>query len=289
MVFRSILTLIYVFMGCSAGATTSSLNDGPNCFNTTLHAKGFTKDIVYSSVEEMSFYLETFCREKGPLPQKETLAGDVIIFQENDGEISHSAVALADGKILEKNSLYGGRTEAFEGDPSPGVYLVHALKNSLYFKKIFAGSKEHTAKIYSCDETSTHRKRLESLNNLPHIKTLLQFRKVLAEVVVLSEPKDVETAIINKILPHFESNGLLKVLDAPVTDNAEGQYRYALARSAAYQWYLLNCSESLKKYDECYAPHLKKSVELVDTLFEKIDSFNSKAVPVTSAISSQND
>ncbi|WP_374029748.1 hypothetical protein [Bdellovibrio bacteriovorus] len=286
MVFRSLLTLIYVCLGCSAGASTLILNDGPNCFNTTLLARGFTKDVVYSSVEEMEFYLANFCREKGRLPEEKISAGDIITFQQNEDEISHTAFVLNDGKILEKNSLYGARTEPFEGDPSPGLYLNHDLQKSLYFSKIIAGSKENTARIYSCDNDTA---KLESLGNLLSIKALLLFRKVLGEVVALSEQEKIEAAIMNKILPHFEKNGLLKILEAPVTDKVEGQFRYALARSTAYQWYLLNCSESLKKYDECYAPHLKKSVELVDAWFEKIYSFNSKPALATPASSSQND
>ena len=52
-----------------------ALHDGPNCYNSTLIAKGYTQIISQTGDEELKYYLWTFCdRENGP-PK----VGDIIV------------------------------------------------------------------------------------------------------------------------------------------------------------------------------------------------------------------
>lgn len=247
--------------------------DGPNCFNTVLRGKGLEDRAFYTSEAELQFFLNSFCTEQA-VPVTERQPGDIITFQTDasgSSGITHAALALENKMILEKNSLYGSNTTPFDLDPAPGLYLQHPLQNSIYFNGLFAKLyQKNLVRVFRCDDSQKIKKSYEVLTQSPDIQTLLEFKKTLSHGVQMTSRADVESFLLKTVVPAFQQLNILGAVKAQPAKANQLHYKKALAKSIAYQWHVLNCSESLKKYDECYVPQLQESVKAVDLLYEEI-------------------
>lgn len=247
------------------------MQDGPNCFNTSLYLQGFVQEIVYASDTELQFYLKNFCREKSASALE---SRDLVTFINTEGDktIAHSVVLLNQTEILEKSSLMGALNPELNEDPKPGHFLRHDISESLYsprsaytvFETVFKN------KAYRCQSADQVAKTLQSANKNPAIREQLQFRKELAKVLNISNRIDLEAKILNSFVPQLTS---MRWNQSKMTSQIEAQYLQALLRSNAYQMHLLNCSESIKDSGECNAPQLKASTDLTEAWFQKIYKF----------------
>lgn len=238
---------------------------GPNCFNTTLLALGYTDDVTYTSSDELEFYLKKYCSEV------ESKAANVVTFS-ND-QLVHTAFKLPNGLILEKNSLYGTLTPVFEYDPAPGQYLIHEESKSLFStnnSSVIFG-ETYKRRTYQCLPSTNVKLDLAKMDD-PAIKEQLQYRKFISAFVFTNDRKTLEVALNDKILPAIKT---LKwdTLARNKMDKTSKDYLIALLRSNAYQTHLLLCAESQRTQGECYTPKLTEVKEALDQWFNKIYDF----------------
>ncbi|UXR64423.1 hypothetical protein EZJ49_15245 [Bdellovibrio bacteriovorus] len=228
-------------------ARMSSYQDGPNCFNTSLLSLGYTRTQVYTSSAEIEHYLKHHCQEI-PLNLKK-LEPETLLTYSEDGYLVHSAVAVSKENILEKNSLYGSKHHEVFGDPAPGKYLLHPVKQSAFFSQI--GKKENAhARAYRCQnatQVSVHQTQFESDDSIRRLKEFLTF---IGTVQKIQNPTDLAAKMNSELLQKFKSLRISEALEASSSSTQKESYRLSLAESLAYQWNLLNCSDAYVKYDE---------------------------------------
>mgnify|MGYP001402472567 CR=1 FL=1 len=150
-----------------------ALHDGPNCYNSTLIAKGYTQIISQTGDEELKYYLWTFCdRENGP-PK----VGDIIVKTVGaESEIEHAATYIGSGKIFEKLSSAG--IDGYFAHSPPGVfhgnlllssqYTIRKIKDSSYFT-ILAEERDTILNFLIDSEATLYGEDSVSVIGLPDI------------------------------------------------------------------------------------------------------------------------
>lgn len=275
-----IFIIITAFFGADIVRAAELYQDGPNCFNTSLLTLGYTKNTVYSSEDELLFFVDNFCK-----PLKNTSSSSplqrLILFQRLSVEtglktLIHSAVSLGNNQIIEKYSLLGILNEAREDDPNPGIQITHQLSESLYSAKksqpLFGEIYEQDS--YVCQNAEQVQTALLKLAKNPAIGEQLEFRKVLAKQVNIADRKIIEENIMKQLLPLAQGMQWDRFINKTPQSSLEKTYLLGLLRSNAYQFRLLICAESLKMGDECYAPQIQKAVEVNNAWYEKIYSLD---------------
>ncbi|MFN3455883.1 MAG: hypothetical protein ACK41T_13090 [Pseudobdellovibrio sp.] len=254
-----------------SSAFTEQIHDGPNCFNTVLVAKGYTDTLAYSSESEFNFYIKNFCQEDKNIQITQAPKNTVLTLSTNDKRYIHTALTLNNAKILEKNSLYGSNTPAFTFlDPAPGKYLIHSLKDSYFFTDDLYKNQKRS--VYVCKDENLTRKAMHLYYQNPSIKPLIDFQKIISLALKLQTREDIENYTLKTILPYYKSK-IQTTLSMNLEDSKLKELRYSLAMSTAYQWNLFNCSDDLKKYDDCNIytnPKMKDSIELLDSWYQQI-------------------
>ena len=263
-----VLSLVTIILGLFLNEARAQVmrfpQDGPNCFNTSLTFLGYTENQIFTSPNEISYYVKNFCRpEKEKLPTK---ARQVLVYF-SDGEPLHSILSLDGIHTVEKYSLLGTHSQPHDFEPNPGEILKHKLSDSVYMKNDL---EETTSKTYSCEPAGVVNLKMTEIKKHPAIQEQLIFRSELAKAVLIESRKDLEENIMNHLMPIMLKLSWNQKLQKQPLKGQDLKYFVSLLRSNLYQMHLLNCSESVKKYDECYAPEVQKSIDLTDSLFEKL-------------------
>lgn len=201
--------------------------DGPNCYNATFLAKGWTSVIAQTSDEEFKYYLWHFCE-----PVKDDLrAGDIFVQTAGpDRDTEHGAVFLGDGMLFEKPSiagLYGGfawakKIGTFEGDlEREATYAIRKTGDSDYFHE--------TRNDYRCLPQTEVRRRLATFYRLREFAQIQKTKKLLSKLSFMRFPKKSEEF---KRLP-AEIDNLSRLLEKLKGDNDQDLFLYANAESIA--------------------------------------------------------
>lgn len=251
----------------SAMAKTRSYQDGPNCFNTSLRALGYTDTPLYASSAEIKYHLKYHCQEV-PLSLNNLEPLTLLTYSE-DGHLIHTAVAVSAKNILEKNSLYGSKHQEVFGDPAPGKYLLHAVKKSIFFSQI--DNKETAqAKAYRCQDPAQVLARQAEFEADDSLRRLKEFLIFIGTLQTLQNKSELTMKINTELLQKFSSLRIKEALESMSPSTQKEHYRLSLAESLAYQWNLLNCSEAYMKYDECYAPEMQRSIDTLEAFYPQI-------------------
>ncbi len=169
-----------------------ALHDGPNCYNSTLIAKGYTQIISQTGDEELKYYLWTFCdRENGP-PK----VGDIIVKTVGaESEIEHAATYIGSGKIFEKLSSAG--IDGYFAHSPPGVfhgnlllssqYTIRKIKDSSYFK-----DELESIRIYRCQPALKVRKKTDRFRSSPDFRMLRLTKQMLSDLAFNKDPGNLE-------------------------------------------------------------------------------------------------
>lgn len=123
-----------------------------------------------------------------------------------------------------------------------------------------------------CKDENLARKAMNLYYQNPSIKPLIDFQKIISLALKLQTREDIENYTLKTILPYYKSK-IQTTLSMNLEDSKLKELRYSLAMSTAYQWNLFNCSDDLKKYDDCNIytnPKMKDSIELLDSWYQQI-------------------
>lgn len=171
--------------------TKVSYQDGPNCFNAALYAKGYISERTKTDESEFNFFLEKFCQKKTSAPEK----GDVLALQ-SENQFYHGALSLGKGKIFEKLSTWGrnppkilpikNAKKVIEERKVSSQYLIKKMSDSKYFNDVEKTKGDLI--IYSCPDQKQVIADLEILNLIPGIKKIQDLNKKLEEVIFQKKP-----------------------------------------------------------------------------------------------------
>lgn len=125
---------------------------GADCHNATLIGKGYEDEIVSVSPDHMSFYLKNFCQQSA----EAAVAGDIFVVTNRLGLLEHTALALADGKIFEKESGDGLYKNISHMSP---YYQIKDLEDSIYYKNRITQHLMFTT--YKCQDAKSVREQLK--------------------------------------------------------------------------------------------------------------------------------
>ena len=274
-----ILTIAFSVVGQaipSISSTAKALSqetrfqDGPNCFNTSLNVLGYSELKAYSHQSELEYYLKYHCQQDS-FKMSPLKAETLLTYADDSGNIAHSAVALNSTTIIEKNSLYGSKHPEVYGDPEPGKYLVHAITESVFFKKLL--SHQGSGHAYLCQPKQTVlavTKELQKDEGTGKIYELLSYISRLTEI---KDRKSLDKKLNNDLLKKYASLNIQEHLTYISGNQQLDSYKLGLIESAAYQWNLLNCSDAYEKYDDCYAPEVQTSINTLEALYRSIYTY----------------
>jgi|GEM_PF-4186805 hypothetical protein len=265
--FGLIAVILGVFLSQAQALEKHIPQAGPNCFNTSFMILGYTNKQVFTSVNEIEFYLKNFCQANKAIGNKPQV---LVYFDE--GRIFHSAYSPDGVTVTEKYSTTGTLGQPQPGDPAPGVVLTHKLKDSVYSpenaKEIFGRVMPVTS--YSCVSHELVEAKLKPLQKHPAIMEQLKFQDELSKRVMLKDRKVLEENIMNHFVPMMKKMSWDKMLQKIPLKGEDRKYMISLLYSNFYQMNLFNCEESQAKYDECYAPQIQESLDLTKAWFDKV-------------------
>ncbi len=248
--------------------------DGPNCFNTSLLALGYTDKKVFTSAPEIKYYIKYHCKEIS-FKAKTLEPNTLLTYTGNSNYLEHTAIALTNSKIIEKNSLYGAKHSEVFMDKYPGRYLVQNLQQSIFFGKDDSLYGK-AGKAYRCESESKVLATKQALLKNNEIKRLSDFLDYISTLTAIKDTKVLEEKINNDLLKKYED---LRISETMAEKNSNAQinhFKLGLLESAAYQWNLLNCSDAYAKYDDCYAPQNQRSINTLDRLYQQIFDFRTQ-------------
>lgn len=130
-----------------------SFNDGPNCYNAVLTAKGFSDFLLYSDPIEFHYYLANYCHKN----LKEPVEGDILIAQKYF--IKHAGINLRAGFIYEKRNIEG--SDSRKSRFSDTTYRINDLKYSSQFNQC-TSDPVCAIEAYSCQSTELVRNQNRS-------------------------------------------------------------------------------------------------------------------------------
>lgn len=102
-----------------------SFNDGPNCYNAALTAKGYSDFLLYSDPIEFQYYLINYCHQNEGHPKPL----DILVAQKYFTK--HAGVYLRDGFIYEKRNNEGSNNRRSRF--SDTTYRMNELTRSSQF------------------------------------------------------------------------------------------------------------------------------------------------------------
>jgi len=250
-------------------AKETRLQDGANCFNTSLYTLGFTQLKVYTHESEFAYYVKYHCREVGFNFQKLT-SDSLLTYTDNSNAPLHAAIALDAKNILEKNSLYGSKNQEVPGDPAPGKYLIHPVADSVFFQKLLTNNDEGKGHAYLCQTKDTVQKITKEFLKDEGVKSIHQLLSYIADLTEIKDRKRLEKKLNGDLLKKYRGLNIKEHL-AYISGNSQlDNYKLGIMESAAYQWNLLNCTDAYKKYDDCYAPEVQASINTLEDLYRSI-------------------
>lgn len=167
-----------------------TLQDGPNCYNATFIAKGWTSIIAQTSDEEMKYYLWHFCESV----KDDLRPGDILVQTLDESQqTEHAAVFVGNGLIFEKpstSSLYGRIAWAkkigiSDSDvETESTYALRKIEDSMYFKE---GREDYRCKPLHEIET-----RLFQYLQHPEFQKILLAKKLMSKLSFVRHPKRTE-------------------------------------------------------------------------------------------------
>ncbi|MFM6928645.1 MAG: hypothetical protein ACKOX6_09280 [Bdellovibrio sp.] len=253
-------------------AKETRLQDGANCFNTSLYTLGFTKLKAYTHQSEFDYYVKFHCREVGFTFNKLT-TDSLLTYIDGNQQPVHAAIALDSTNIIEKNSLYGSKHKEVYGDNSPGKYLIHPIGSSIFFQKLLTNKDDGKGHAYLCQPKDIVQKITKEFLKDEGTNNISQFLTYLAGLTEIKDRKRLEKKLNNELLEKYRALKIKEHL-AYISGNSQlDNYKLGIMESAAYQWNLLNCTEAYEKYEDCYAPEVQASINTLDDLYRSIFAY----------------
>ncbi|MGE5085378.1 MAG: hypothetical protein ACM3MG_03700 [Bacillota bacterium] len=248
------------------------LQDGANCFNTSLYTLGFTQLKIYAHQSEFDYYVKFHCREVSFNINKLT-SDSLLSYSDNNNQTIHAAVALDTKNIIEKNSLYGSKHKQIYGDNAPGKYLIHPIADSIFFKNLISNKNDGTGHAYICQSKELVQKVTKQFLKDEGTRNISQFLTYLASLTEIKDRKALEKKLNKNLLEKYRSLKIKEYLGYTSGNNQLDSFKLGLMESAAYQWNLLNCTEAYDKYEECYAPEVQASIDALEDLYPSIFAY----------------
>lgn len=115
--------------------TTTSYQDGPNCYNAALAGSGLINYIGYTDSTEFRFFLETQCKR-----QAQAAPGTLIAISQ-DSWLQHGLIAIGENEVFEKDSFVGKSGQWMADKPSTDnsvedyKYVIRPESKSPYIQK----------------------------------------------------------------------------------------------------------------------------------------------------------
>lgn len=248
------------------------MQDGPNCFNTSLYTLGFTQLKAYAHQSEFDYYLKFHCREVSFNINKLT-SESLLTYTENNQQPVHAAVALDKKTIIEKNSLYGSKHQEVYGDNAPGKYLIHPISNSIFFQKLITNKDDGKGHAYLCQSKEKVQRITQEFLKDEGTGNIYKFLTYLAALTEIKDRKILEQKLNKDLLEKYRSLKIKEHL-AYISGNKQlDNYKLGIMESAAYQWNILNCTDAYEKYEECYAPEVQASITTLEDLYRSIFTY----------------
>lgn len=161
--------------------------DGPNCYNATMVAKGWTTIVSQTADEELKYYLWHFCKRINERP----IEGDILVQTTGDDkQTEHAAAYLGRGRIFEKLSFLGllgkfahsKRIGVYDGNlKRESTYEIRKIKGSDYFKE--------NRLDYRCESLSNIQTKLAVFQNSPEFATLQEAKMLMSKLSFSRTPK----------------------------------------------------------------------------------------------------
>jgi hypothetical protein len=133
-----------------------SHQDGANCFNAVLAAKGFEDFLSYTDSSELKYYLENFCS----IEKRAIKKGEILVVAIN-GLAAHAAIALNKNTVFEKASTAGVPSPT--QDNFDNRYLIKKRADSEYLQgcnsKNWSFCRIHA---YKCDTANNVRTKMSA-------------------------------------------------------------------------------------------------------------------------------
>lgn len=218
-----------------AAFSSAFVNNGPNCYNTTLIALGYISDRIHISPLEAELYLARFCIEidQDPLSAPNGL---VITYRSRtDARLEHIAALVGAGQVFEKYNYVGTGGQSHPNDYQAyyGAYLFHPLANSSYYQE----TDEFIYQVLSCAPATTVHKFLTPIHQQSWAQKLLQLRNRLAHDIATVSPAKLGAFFRRPAVKYIEE--LSQLLEAPTRDPFEQEYKLALITSSYRQIHFL--------------------------------------------------
>lgn len=248
------------------------LQDGANCFNTSLYTLGFTQLKSYTHQSEFDYYVKFHCREIGFNINKLT-SDSLLTYTDSNQQPLHAAVALDTKNIIEKNSLYGSKHKEVYGDRAPGKYLIHPIVSSVFFKKLIVNKDDGKGHAYLCQSKKEVQKTTQEFLKDEGTRNIYQFLSYIASLTEIKDRKLLESKLNNDLLEKSRSLKIKEHLTYISGNKQLDTYKLGIMESAAYQWNLLNCTDAYDKYEECYAPEVQASINALEDLYRSIFTY----------------
>ena len=169
-----------------------TLHDGPNCYNSTMIAKGYDSIVSQTSDEELKFYLAKYCRK---VPRA-SVPGEILVkFVDVEHQTEHSAVYVGEGKIFEKSGIAGlqghfSKLEPgiFTGDLNfDSVYAIRKIDESEYFK-----TGEETL-VYRCLPAGDVNQQTKIFKQSAEFQVITEAKQVFAKLAFDQNPGALES------------------------------------------------------------------------------------------------
>jgi hypothetical protein len=202
-----------------------NFHDGPNCYNATMIAKGYSTIISQTSDEELKYYLWNFCHRADDPP----MVGDILVKTTGaEHEVEHAAAYVGNGKIFEKPGFAGTNGSfarlppgVFQGDVKfESTYAIRKIEESTYFRN---GKENHS--LYRCQPLTDVRAKTAGLERLIEFQIIQMVKRMFSNLAfdpgsihpenTRSLGKEIETvsAIVNQ-LPGKEEKDLFLYVNA---------------------------------------------------------------------------
>jgi hypothetical protein len=159
-----------------------NLHDGPNCYNATMIAKGYSHIISQTADEELKYYLWNFCRRVNGPP----IVGDILV--KTDGreqDLEHAAAYVGNGRIFEKPG-FGGMIGSFAQSP-PGVfqgdvksestYAIRKIEESDYFRK-----EKEPHRLYRCRPLADIKAKMDVLKRQTEFQIIQTAKQTFSDL-----------------------------------------------------------------------------------------------------------
>lgn len=152
-----------------------SFNDGANCYNATLAAKGYTDFLIYSDQIEMLYFLSHFCTKNEGPPREE----DVLVAQRY--YIKHAGIRLKAGFVFEKRNVEG--SSLARSRFSDTGYNIKNISESSQFD-LCRRQQPCSIEAYTCDSSQNVRAQILACELLSKEVGLTEAQKSLQEITL---------------------------------------------------------------------------------------------------------